>query len=139
MVGSEVIGFAIRSPRSENFGAPARARAARARENFWRGQRILDSRTSGRRFFRFSDLRTDPDFQILGGADTDARSALCAHSYAYLRGDWAHRARAATVAWAEGVLKRDVQNKDSWFLIWLVVLVVTIIAAYLRDAICEDA
>ena len=27
-----------------------------------------------------------------------------------LRGDWANRARAAAVAWAEGVLKRDVQN-----------------------------
>ena len=48
-----------------------------------------------------------------------------------LRGDWANRARAAAVAWAEGVLKRDVDNR--WFLMLLVVPV-----AFATYVFCDE-
>ena len=73
MVGSEVIGFAIRSPRSEKFWCPGVGARARAPAKIFSADSgFLDSWTPGQRIFRFSDLRTDPDFQILGGADADS-------------------------------------------------------------------
>ena len=51
-------------------GVGARARAPA--KIFSADSGFLDSWTPGQRIFRFSDLRTDPDFQILGGADADS-------------------------------------------------------------------